>query len=211
MELEELLKQIVSDDETHARFLNTLSLQENIGARKISANELPETSTYMVLKHAAEEHRHAFYLKKQIGKLDASACPTYEPDYLLAPFSSKYYLNKLDMMTSRYLMDHLLLKGAKLKFGAYLLVTYAVEVRADLIYPIYQEVLNKAGSKVSVRSIILEEQGHLEEMTAQLKGFSPDWQFHANNIISLENHLYQNWINDLAVALPKHIRPVAQG
>jgi len=203
MELEELIKNIVSDDHIHARFLNTLSLQENIGARKISANELPETSTYMVLKHAAEEHRHAFYLKKQIGKLSSTDCPTYEPDYLLAPYSSKYYLNKLDMSTSRYLMDHLRLKGAKLKFAAYLLVTYAIEVRADLIYPVYQEILNNSGSKVSVRSIILEEQGHLEEMTAQLKIFSPDWEFHASNIISIEKNLYQGWIDALAVAIRK--------
>ena len=201
MKLEELIKNIVNDDQIHARFLNTLSLQENIGARKISANELPETSTYMVLKHAAEEHRHAFYLKKQIGKLSSSACPTYEPDYLLAPYSSKYYLNKLDVATSRYLMEHLGLKGAKLKFGAYLLVTYAIEVRADEIYPIYQDVLNSAGSKVSVRSIILEEQGHLEEMTAQLKSFSPDWEIHAGNIVSIEKDLYQNWISDLAIAI----------
>lgn len=201
MELEQLLLKVVSNDDTHARFLNTLSLQENIGARKISANELPETSTYMVLKHAAEEHRHAFYLKKQIAKLNAAACPTYEPDYLLAPYSSKYYLNKLDMATSRYLMDHMHLKGAALKFGAYLLVTYAIEVRADEIYPIYQKVLDETKSKVSVRSIIIEEQGHLEEMTAQLKNFSPEWQFHANNIISIEKILYINWINDLAKAI----------
>lgn len=201
MELEQLLLKVVSNDDTHARFLNTLSLQENIGARKISANELPETSTYMVLKHAAEEHRHAFYLKKQIAKLNASACPTYEPDYLLAPYSSKYYLNKLDMATSRYLMNHMHLKGAALKFGAYLLVTYAIEVRADEIYPIYQKVLDETKSKVSVRSIIIEEQGHLEEMTAQLKNFSSEWQFHANNIISIEKILYINWINDLAKAI----------
>jgi len=203
MEIEELIRTIVSDDHIHARFLNTLSLQENIGARKISANELPETSTYMVLKHAAEEHRHAFYLKKQIGKLGAERCPTYEPDYLLAPYSSKYYLNKLDMSCSRYLMEHLNLKGAKLKFAAYLLVTYAIEVRADLIYPVYQEILSSMGSKVSVRSIILEEQGHLEEMTAQLRVFSADWELHAQQMITIETHLYKNWINDLGRAICK--------
>jgi hypothetical protein len=198
MELEELLQHIVSDDHTHARFLNTLSLQENIGARKISANEQPETSTYMVLKHAAEEHRHAFYLKKQIAKLSLSACPTYEPDYLLAPYSSKYYLNKLDLMTSRYLKNTLQLSGSDLKFAAYLLVTYAIEVRADLIYPVYQNILDQNKSKVSVRSIILEEQGHLEEMTAQLKNFSTAWETHAENITTIEAVLYKNWINDLA-------------
>ncbi|WP_158799597.1 hypothetical protein [Pedobacter sp. L105] len=201
MELEQLLLQIVSNDDTHARFLNTLSLQENIGARKISANERPETSTYMVLKHAAEEHRHAFYLKKQIGKLSSTGYPNYEPDYLLAPYSSKYYLNKLDLITSRYLRHQLELSGTALKFAAYLLVTYAIEVRADEIYPIYQDVLNRTGSKVSVRSIILEEQGHLEEMIAQLKNFSEDWEMHAENIVALETTLYKNWINDLALAL----------
>jgi hypothetical protein len=71
MDLESLLTQIVSDDLVHSKFLNTLSLQENIGARKISASESPETTTCMVLKHAAEEHRHAFYLKKQIERLSA--------------------------------------------------------------------------------------------------------------------------------------------
>ncbi|WP_316839405.1 hypothetical protein [Pedobacter gandavensis] len=202
MELEELLQQIVNDDEVHARFLNTLSLQENIGARKISANEQPETSTYMVLKHAAEEHRHAFYLKKQITRLNASACPTYEPDYLLAPYSSKYYLNKLDLLTSRYLKDTLQLHGSALKFAAYLLVTYAIEVRADEIYPIYQDVLSKNNSKVSVRSIILEEQGHLEEMIVQLKTFSPSWEEHAKEIIAIESRLYHNWIADLSKNIP---------
>ncbi|TDQ11094.1 hypothetical protein [Pedobacter metabolipauper] len=201
MELEELLLQIVSNDEIHSRFLNTLSLQENIGARKISANEQPDTSTYMVLKHAAEEHRHAFYLKKQLIKLGEKGCPTYEPKYLLAPYSSRYYLNKLDLLTSRYLRDHLKLERTALKFGAYLLVTYAIELRADELYPVYQSILNKTRSKVSVRSIILEEQGHLEEMIVQLKAFSPEWEVHAGYIVLLEKELYENWIKDLAAAL----------
>jgi hypothetical protein len=201
MELEELLTKIVNDDQLHGRFLNTLSLQENIGARKISANERPETSTYMVLKHAAEEHRHAFYLKKQIGKLQGVDCPTYEPDYLLSPISSKHYLHSLDMLTSRYLRQTMKLEGLRLKFVAYLLVTYAIEVRADLIYPIYQDVLNRNSSKVSVRSIIIEEQGHLEEMISQLERFDPQWERHAGQIILIEERLYKNWLHALSIAI----------
>jgi len=201
MELEELLTKIVNDDQLHGRFLNTLSLQENIGARKISANERPETSTYMVLKHAAEEHRHAFYLKKQIGKLQGVDCPTYEPDYLLSPISSKHYLHSLDMLTSRYLRQTMKLEGLRLKFAAYLLVTYAIEVRADLIYPIYQDVLNRNSSKVSVRSIIIEEQGHLEEMISQLERFDPQWERHAGQIILIEERLYKNWLHALSIAI----------
>jgi hypothetical protein len=60
-----------------------------------------------------------------------------------------------------------------LRFAAYLLVTYAIEVRADEFYPIYQDALdNAAGSKVNVKSIILEEEGHLEEMINQLANTS---------------------------------------
>lgn len=197
MEIEELLIRIVASDSHHSRFLNTLSLQENIGARKISASETPETTTFMVLKHAAEEHRHAFYLKKQIEKIAPGACPNYAPDYLLAPYRSKFYLNKLDLETSRYLKKNLQLTGSDLKFASYLLVTYAIEVRADILYPIYQKVLDSTHSKVSVRNIIIEEQGHLEEMIAQLKLFSADWENHAKIVTTIESQLYKNWINDL--------------
>ena len=77
MEFNKLLSAIINDNQLHARWLNTLSLMENTGARKISASEDPETVTYIILKHAAEEHRHAFYLKKQIEKMKGSSCPTY--------------------------------------------------------------------------------------------------------------------------------------
>lgn len=201
MELTELLKRIVGNNDFHTRFLNTLSLQENIGARKISASEQPETTSFMVLKHAAEEHRHAFYLKKQIHKIAPAACPTYAPEYLLAPYCSKYYLHKLDLDTSRYLKNTLGLSGAALKYGCYLFVTYAIEVRADILYPIYQEVLNAANSKVSVKNIIIEEQGHLEEMIAQLNLFSSEWEIHAQCITTIEQRLYDSWIQDLADVL----------
>jgi hypothetical protein len=95
---------------------------ENTGARKISASEDPLTVTYIILKHAAEEHRHAFYLKKQLEKTGVEL-PTYAAEYLLAPGSSKYYLNQLDIDVCRYLKSELKLAGAELRFAAYLLVT----------------------------------------------------------------------------------------
>src|SRR6185312_1696056 len=112
MELRELLPVIIKDNQLHARWLNTLSLMENTGARKISACENPETVTYIILKHASEEHRHAFYLKKQIEKMDATSCPTYASPYLLAANSSKHYLNQLDVDVCRYLKKELGLKGS---------------------------------------------------------------------------------------------------
>ena len=199
MELNQLLPAIVANDNLHARLLNTLSLMENTGARKISASEDPVTVTYIILKHAAEEHRHAFYLKKQLEKLDGVSCPTYASEYLLAPAFSKYYLNQLDIDVCRYIKAELGLKGRELRFAAYLLVTYAIEVRADELYPIYQNALSNADSKVNVKSIILEEEGHLEEMINQLQQFSPDWQLHADKAVELESLLFAKWVNNLAL------------
>jgi hypothetical protein len=201
MELKNLFTTIVRNDELHARWLNTLSLMENTGARKISASEDPATVTYIVLKHAAEEHRHAFYLKKQIDKIELAALPTYEPAYLLAPNHSKRYLNQLDVDVCRYLKQELGLQGKELRFAAYLLVTYAIEVRADELYPVYQDVLTEAGSKVNVKSIILEEEGHLEEMINQLQQFSADWQLHADRAVAIETRLFDNWVSQLQTEL----------
>ena len=194
MSLHSILPQIISNNQLHARWLNTLSLMENTGARKISASEDPVTVTYIILKHAAEEHRHAFYLKKQIEKAGKELCPTYADEYLVAPAYSKYYLNVLDVEVSRYLKKDLGLSGKELRFAAYLLVTYAIEVRADELYPVYQEALENAGSKVNVKSIILEEEGHLEEMIAQLHKFSPDWQRHADKAVEIEMRLFNDWV-----------------
>jgi len=197
MDLNTILPAIIANNELHARWLNTLSLMENTGARKISAGEDPATVTYIILKHAAEEHRHAFYLKKQIERAGAHLCPTYANEYLVAPRYSKYYLHMLDVEVCRYLKKELHLTGKELRFAAYLLVTYAIEVRADELYPIYQDALDRAGSKINVKSIILEEEGHLEEMTHQLKQFSPQWQLHADKAVEMETRLFEDWVKEL--------------
>src|SRR3569833_206070 len=201
MTFDELLPHIINDNQMHARWLNTLSLMENTGARKISACEDPETVTYIIQKHTTEEHRHAFYLKKQIEKVGVTNCPTYSPQYLLAANSSRHYLNQLDVDACRYLKKELGLKGKELRFAAYLLVTYAIEVRADELYPVYQDALDKVSSKVNVKSIILEEEGHLEEMINLLKSFSHDWQVHADKAVEMESLLFDQWISELSKAL----------
>lgn len=197
---EQTLEKIVENDQLHAKLLNTLSLMENVGARKISKYEHPVHVSLTVLKHAAEESRHAFYLKKQIGKLGEDLCPDYAFEYLIAPIQSYQYLHQLDAQTCRYLYNKGL-KGRAMQDAAYILVTYAIEVRADSLYDIYQSILTKSGSKVNVKSIILEEAGHLEEMTRLLKDFDPDWEPIANDICRLEASLHALWIEGLAQSL----------
>lgn len=198
MEFHQLLEKIVQDGGTHAKWLNTLSFMENAGARKISKCEHPVSVTLIQLKHAAEEHRHAYYLKKQIGKIDPELCKTYKADELLAPIATRQYLHSLDVKACRYLQTAFNLNKEELKYAAYLFVTYAIEVRADELYPVYQDILTDKSSRIMVKSIILEEEGHLEEMINQLNEFSAGWQQHAETILTIEKELHNQWINAIA-------------
>lgn len=197
-QLQQVLEYIVPSDELHGKWLNSLSMMENTGARKISKYEHPVLSDIIVLKHAAEEARHAYYLKKQIGKLPGIECPDYSYPYLLAPVESHHYLNMLDVEACRYLKNNLSLTGRELKHGAYLLVTYAIEVRADMLYGVYQEALTKHKSKVNVKSIIMEEEGHLAEMQRMLKDFHPEWERLAADMCAVEDKLFMTWVDAVA-------------
>lgn len=207
-----IIDRIVRDDVLHAKWLNTLSFMENAGARKISACEDRFKTDIMQLKHAAEEHRHAYYLKKQLYKLDVTGFQYYAADTLLASNHTQHYLHALDIQACRYLKKQFQLDGNALKHAAYLFVTYAIEVRADELYPIYQEALTKHHSKVMVKSIILEEEGHLKEMIASLKEFDEQWEVHAAAILALEKELFQHWFSAIAFEIEKaygHIAEVA--
>jgi hypothetical protein len=187
---EEIIEEIVKNDAVHAIWLNTLSMMENTGSRKISASEHKTKTTLITLKHAAEEARHAFYLKKQIGKLGYEAIfKDYEP---------------LDVDICRFLKNEFRLEGEKLTYGAYLLVTYAIEVRASKLYPAYQEVLTGINSRINVKSIIAEEEGHLEEMLTQMKDFFGNRMLVAAGAAQkFEHRLYDHWLE----ALEKELLP----
>lgn len=195
--MRDILTKIVQRNELHKKWLNTLSFLENAGARKISACEEPELVDVTQLKHAAEEHRHAYYLKKQIQKLDGEPLRHYGLYELLAPVHTRQYLHKLDIQCARYLKNQFGFEGRKLKDSAYLYVTYLIEVRADELYPAYQDVLTEQQSKVTVKSIILEEEGHLREMMSMLEMLHPDWQTHAARLQAIEEALFDNWFKQV--------------
>ena len=199
--LKNIISAVVQNDEQHARWLNTLSMMENTGARKISASEHKNHVTLMILKHAAEEARHAFYLKKQISKVaPINQFNNYSAATLMSPLTSLQYLNRLDIELCRYLKNDLKKSGRDLVFGAYLLVTYAIEVRAGELYPIYQEILDAHHSKVNVKSIIAEEETHLEEMLHQMKSFFGDrWNEVAAYSEKVERKYFEEWVDSIKV------------
>ena len=193
--LASILPPLIADDAKHALLLNSLSMMESIGARKIAAYVDPIHVDQITLQHAAEEMRHAYYLKRQILKLGQDL-PDYSHEHTLAPRASYRYLHRLDWACSRHLKD-LGYTGRALKHGCYLFVTYLIEVRAMTLYHTYQNALTQAGSRVHVRSIIKEEEGHLENMMAQLDEFNPQWREMSADLHEMEQALYDNWLNQV--------------
>lgn len=204
MSLKQILDKIVADNALHAKWLNTLSMMENAGSRKISACEHKTDVSVSVLKHASEEARHAYFLKTQIKKLVNEGYESYRFNNIMAPLVSYQYLDKLDLEVSRYLKEECDLPENKIRYGAYLLTTYAIEERADELYPVYAESLNDAGSNISVRLIIAEEIGHLEEMNRQMAEYFENWEEKAKRVRSIENEYYSNWIKHIELETSKY-------
>lgn len=195
--LSSLLDCIVTTPRLHARWLNTLSFMENIGARKINAS-LPLTSVCVnMLKHAAEEARHAYYLKKQLEHFPEYSCPNYETNFLLGGSASKGYMMRLDWQVSRLLKQHFHYTSTQLKSRAYVWVTALVERRALTLYQLYQSILKTHLSPVQVKSILAEEIGHLTEMEFNLAAEKHNHDF-VQEVEAAEERLYQNFIACLA-------------
>lgn len=199
IQIEKVLNTIVASHQLHAKWLNTLSFLENCGARKIAACEHPTLVKEEMLKHAAEEFRHAHHLKRQIERITSKTMETYSLQSILGGSSTLQYLNALDLKTSRYLKSQGMEKHS-LKEAAYLLVTYAIELRAEELYPIYDKVLRQAGSRVAVKSILLEEKEHLEEMKEGLKQLSSGYT-HAEHICAIESELCKTWLKGVEAEL----------
>lgn len=190
-EITGLMQSIVPDPFLHALWINTLSYLENCGARKIASCEHPTAVKEEMLKHAAEEFRHAFFLKTQLRRVGFSF-HDYRLFHLLGGWAAYHYLDLLDLHTSRYLRQ----SGRSLtetKQLSYLLVTYAIELRASELYPIYQSILKQHASKVQVQSILLEEKEHLQEMEQALLHV-PFFEQHQEMVCHLEASACASWL-----------------
>lgn len=185
--MERLIPLIIQSPNLHLRWLNTLSYLENCGARKLAAYEHPILVREEMLKHAAEEFRHAYILKKQMLRI-GEVLPTYERRYLLGGWDTVHYLDKLEVAISRFL------KGQRACMAmAYPLIIYAIEKRAEKIYPLYESILRKAKSPIGVKSILLEEQGHLQEIEGELALYK-EAPHYANHTGEIEQSIYNDWL-----------------
>ncbi|MGK5594916.1 MAG: hypothetical protein ACSNEK_06125 [Parachlamydiaceae bacterium] len=193
MNLSLLLTKIILNDVLHAKWLNTLSYLENCGARKIASCEHPYYVKEEMLKHAAEEFRHAYYLKRQIAKVAKLSCSDYTN--ILGGFFSKNYLHLLDIKIGKYLkrMGHSI---TEVKALSYSLTTFAIECRALSLYQLYEKILRQSQSQVSIKSLLLEEEAHLQEVKNSLA----DYPHYLRMATQIEEALFPLWINEVQCA-----------
>ncbi len=190
MQLKTCLEMIVAKPRLHAMFVNTLSYLENCGAKLIAGSEHPTMVPKEILKHAAEEFRHAYFFKSQLKKITAVHL-TYCCHELLGGIGAKNYLWRLNLRTAKMLRNKEV-STKQSKHWSYLLVTYAIEKRAEKFYPLYQEVLQQKFPEISIRGIIRDERSHLKEIEEEL--FCCDAKYLRCEVCDVERHLYQNWL-----------------
>jgi hypothetical protein len=169
--LTRLLGEIVESPALHARFLNSLSLLEYIGVRKMLKARRAEEMDLAGLQHVLEEAVHSTRLKKFAHKVAPSAVSVegFGPEHTLAGEAAEDYFQAVDRAAATAL-------GGADGEACYALTSAAIEIRARCLYPAYQTILSATGSVVSVASILADEEQHLAEMTALLPARVPHWQ-----------------------------------
>lgn len=195
--MEQILKIIINKPILHIKWLNTLSYLENCGARKIAKTEHPTLVSEEMLKHAAEEFRHAYFLKMQISKLTECIPENYTLSSIFGGFISLRYLDRLELHISRYLKAKINLFDAPL---VYLLTTYAIEKRAFEMYPLYDNLLKQTDSPIRIKSILLEEKEHLQEMESALAPWDKQKQLRKMACF-FELQIYNQWVKRLHTQL----------
>lgn len=173
--ISETLRTIALNPNQHFLWLNTLSLLEHIGSRKILMTQSGEETSEMILRHATEEARHALFFKKAAGKVKPEISSGYEAKHLMRGVSAKIYFAKLDASVRKELRtsfgDH-----PKFSYLAYLYTTTVIEKRAMVVYNLYDEILLETNQNFHLKNLILEEEGHLSEMLSEIKSLDLDWE-----------------------------------
>lgn len=155
------LQAVIADAPAHVRFLNLLSLLEHIGSRKIMLSQMKGILTQDILKHLAEETRHAFFFKREAEKLAGHGLEGYSDAETLAAGAGRFYFGRLDSGLTRPLGDVHAETG-------YLWVSLVIELRAIWVYRLYQTAVTQAGYPLPLKGIIAEEDKHLVDMVDRL-------------------------------------------
>jgi rubrerythrin len=157
MKFNEVINRLIDQPLLHARFVNTLSMLEYVGARKILKSQRAEDISMQILGHAAEEMRHSQILKGLALQLSDGRLNSYAENHLLCGTEAKNYFQTVDYACAGALRSGDVNKN-------YLLTTLLIEERAFDIYPDYEIILRDRHIPNALGSIVRDEGKHLAEM-----------------------------------------------
>ena len=207
MRLRPLLDRIVADPRLHARLLNTLARMEYVGARKIFKSRHADFLDGAGLQHALDETAHAVRLKRAAEQVaaacadDTTVVTTFSDEHTLAGHAGEGYLQGVDDAAEQALMD--LPDPLRTEIN-YLMTSVAIEVRADSFYPVYDRVLELAGSPFRVTAIFQDEIRHLAERQRQLDDKFPGWRERIDQVLAQEELLFDRWLDAVEAACLAH-------
>ncbi len=195
---EAMLAGFVADRRLHARFMNTLAMLEHMGSHKIMATQAGPHIDLPTLKHLAEETRHAFFFKRHANRESGREMQNIAAD-LLAPLAARRYFQRLEAEMVRAF------PASVHPRAIYLTMSMVIEFRAVWGYRLYQAALTRAGSIVSLKSLLAEEAGHLTDMAARLQALGELDLPRLRRFCDLETALYSAFLGALSCSLVERL------
>ena len=192
--LEELFRALAANPPLHARFLNTVSFLEYVGARKIMKSQAGADFDLELLSHVAEESKHAWLVKRLAMKVDAKAARTYSPEHLLCPVEAEGYIQSIDAAAQSELEDFDSSDATYSKdWLNYLYTSLIIEERADLFYGVYAQVLEELGLAGTVRAILKDETKHLAAMESRIEKHDSEARRRLEKLRAIEHKAFGAW------------------
>ncbi len=197
VDLKPFLETVVEDHRLHVRWLETLSLLENMGARKIHKS-MPRFPLHLqrsetVLQHAAEEARHAFFFKKQIQRLISQEEQPTEGLAPLCQWEGIRYFQSLDGLCKRRAREILPDNTQLQTLYSYLAVTYVIEERAVEVYGTYEGLLRYRELPIHLSGLLKEEEGHMKEIINMARELPVDFDSELHRIAEQEGLFFQRF------------------
>ncbi len=190
---------VVEESLRHGRWLNTLALLEHIGCRKIVKSMDSRCADLTLLRHISEEARHALFFKELACRVSGGKVTDFRSEQLMCGDAARAYIQRLDHEISD-VASKLLNADRQTQRLSYLCVTRAVEVRALDLYRRYEARLRLIDAPFSLRSILLEEGHHLEEMDETLSREGFNWEAHGDAIETIEARAFAEFLSALGEA-----------
>lgn len=190
--VEHALQNIVKAPSIHARFLNTLSRLEYVGARKLMKSQDSSDLSKDTLQHLVEETRHAWMLKKLACRLDPQVAAGFSAALTLAGDEGEAYFQALDAEVSKTVT---LSDAAELSLGKlhYLYTSWLVELRAVAFYSAYEPLLRHAQVPNVLSGILGDETHHLDAMQQSIRAADPRFESHVSHLLESEASLFQSF------------------